>query len=91
MNSRLLELGESIRSLGGCCCPWLRKYRVSYFRYFPHPDQPKMKTSEWMEVEVMAYSGEDAAKRVTKLNNIDPPLRPGRNCFVSRVIGSPSE
>ena len=91
MNSRLLELGESIRSLGECLCPWLRKFKVSYFRYFPHPSQPNMTTREWTEVEIMAYNREDAVKRVNEQNKIDPPLRHSRNCFVSRVIGSPSK
>lgn len=85
-NSRLEELGESVRSLGECICPWLRKFKVSYFRHFRNPET-KLKYGEWTEEEIMAYNRADAARRVTKENNIVPALRPGKNCFVTRVIG----
>jgi hypothetical protein len=85
-SARWAELRDAAVSLGGCLCPWLRKFRVKYFRYFKKLGT-NLQDREWIEVDIMAYNREDAAKRVTERNSIDPPLRPGYNCFVSRVIG----
>ena len=83
-SSRLAELREALRCVGGCCALRLRPYRVSYFKRVPteatHQGRP-MVASEWTQVEVMAYNREDAATRV------DPSLKPGRNCFVLSIVG----
>ena len=85
-SSRWTELRDAVSSIGGCLCPWLRKFKVSYFKRVPSATAG-MTDSEWKQIEVMAYNREDAAARVTESEGLDRKLRAGYNCFVSRVIG----
>ena len=79
MGSRLVELKEAVKNIGGCCCLVLRKYKVSYFQYSVDPNT-NLQGREWVQKEILAYNRNDAAQR------IKPGLRPGYNCFVIRVI-----
>jgi hypothetical protein len=80
MNSRLRSLASAIRAVADACSPVLRPYRVKYFKRVPFESQPGMFTTEWTMEIVEAYNREDAAQKV------DPKLRPGYNCFATRVM-----
>jgi len=79
MNSRLRELANAFRSLANACTPVKQAWKVKYFKRVPFEGQPGMVKGVWTTEIVEAYNPEEAAKK------IGPKLRPGYNCFVTRV------
>ena len=53
MLSIVREAMNGIREVGSCCCPWLRKFRVSY-----------RSKQMWVERDILAYNRQDAARRI---------------------------
>lgn len=80
MNHRIASLVTAAKAVFDACAPVLRPYRVKYFKRLPIAAQPGMFTTEWTMEKVDAYNREDAAHKV------GPGLRPGYNCFVTRVM-----
>jgi len=80
MKNRLKSLNDAISALLDACRPVKRAWKVRYMKKTPHPTQPNMVTSTWTTEVVMAYSREGAAEKV------NPKLRYGRNCYVTKII-----
>jgi hypothetical protein len=80
MNHRIESIVEGIKSIACCCVLKEVKWRVSYFKRIPSATAG-MYDHEWTQIEVMAYTRLDAAKKV------DPKLKPGYNCWVNKVLG----
>lgn len=82
---------DGVKDLAGtvaeCVCPWLRKFKVSYFQTVPSAT-PGVNRREWVQQEIMAYNRYDAVAKINEMYKPNPPLKHSRNCFVSRVLGS---
>lgn len=80
MNHRISSLIEGIRTAACCCNPVKKPYKVKYFKKVPDERQPGMVKGVWATEVVDAYNKEGAARAVNL------KLRPGYNCFVTRIM-----
>jgi len=83
MNSRLRELANAFRSLVDACAPVKQAWKVKYLKKVPTGLKYRGKETyegKWTVEVVAAFNREEAAEIV------DPKLRPGYNCLVTKVM-----
>ena len=76
MNHRLRAIRDGVGSILSACAPRLKPYRVSYFN----------SKDKWTETEVMAYTRQDAADKLSWEGGSGKNLKPGYNCWAVRVF-----